>query len=124
MRKLLITIICVIVMSSLWAQAPKNEFLFQSKDTRTELSRGGTSNLALSIVRSRRYIDSEMKLSVGSGLPPGVALSFQPVEGTASSATASLAVSEAAVPGTYNVVLNCTMGNKTKGIIVKLTVLE
>jgi hypothetical protein len=124
MQKLVVTIICLFATWNLSAQSPKNEFLFNTKTTRAELNKGETNHLDLNIVRSKRYEDSEMKLSVGSGLPNGVQVSFQSADDTANTATAAIVASEAAVAGTYNVVLNCTINNKTKGIIVKLIVLE
>lgn len=124
MQRIVVIIICLFAALNLCAQSSKNEFSFQAKTSRTELSRGGTSRLDLNIQRPKRYNDSEMKLTLGSGLPTGVQVSFDPASGAATEATASIAASDAAVPGTYNVVLNCTINNKTKGVIVKLVVLE
>jgi hypothetical protein len=124
MQKLMATIICFLLVWNLAAQPPKTEFTFQAKTSRVAVSRGGTNNLDLSIVRSKRYEESEMKLSVGSALPTGIEVSFQSPNDTAATALVTVVAKEAALPGTYNVVLNCTINNKTKGVIVKLVIPE
>ncbi|WP_133259587.1 hypothetical protein [Pseudochryseolinea flava] len=124
MKNLLMMLFVFMTAMNVSAQSSKNEFVFQAKSSRAELNRGGSSNLDLSIARSKKYEHSEMKLTVGSGLPAGVVVSFNPTMGDVNSATAAIVVSEGATPGTYNLVLNCTINNRTKGIIVKLIVLE
>jgi hypothetical protein len=124
MKKLVVTIICLLALFDLVGQEPKNEFLFQTKSTRSTITRGNTNNLDLRIVRSKRYAESAMKLTVGSALPAGIEVSFQPMDGTTNTATAIIAASPLATSGSYSLVLNCTINNKTKGIIVKLIVLE
>jgi hypothetical protein len=104
-------------------QLPKEEFLFVSSTPVASVRRGETSKLPLEIKRSKRYQKSVAELTVGSSLPAGITASYEESRGVLNAATLILSASPEAVAGDYNLILNCTLNNKRKGVIVKLKVL-
>ena len=104
-------------------QVPKEEFLFLATPAATSIRAGETSKVALEIRRSKRYQKSIAELSVGSSLPAGVTAKYEESSGVLNTATLVLTANEQAVAGDYNLILNCTVNNKRKGVIVKVKVL-
>ena len=126
MKKLSVSLVFFLFMFDLLAQdqsLPKEEFLFVSKVSVATVQRGETSKVPLEILRSKRYQKSMAELSVGSSLPAGITATYEESNGVLNSATLILSASNEAAAGEYNVILNCTLGNKRKGVILKLKVI-
>lgn len=118
-------IVLLLLIQSLNAQdaTPAKEFIVRAKTSKVEVPRGGQCNVEVEILRSKSYQRPEATLSLGSSVPAGVTVTYDPEKGAMSRTTVSIQVSAQATPGDYNVILNCTVKNKTKGVILKLKVL-
>lgn len=126
MKYFILIILCALVQAPLKAQdqaAPEKEFVLRTKTNTIEVSRGSSGTVEVEIVRSKSYQKPEASIRMGSAVPAGVTISYEPATGVADRSTVSIAVSEQAVPGDYNLILNCTVKYKTKGVILKLKVL-
>lgn len=105
------------------ATPPAKEFIVRAKTNKVEVNRGGQGNVEVEILRSKGYQRSEAILSLGSSVTAGITVTYDPEKGVMDHSTVSIQVSAQAAPGDYNVILNCTVKNKTKGVILKLKVL-
>jgi hypothetical protein len=104
-------------------QVPKEEFLFVAASNVATVQRGEISKLPLEIRRSKRYQKSNAELTVGSTLPTGITAAYEESTGVLTSTTLVITASHDAAAGEYNVILNCTLNNKRKGVIVKVKVI-
>lgn len=119
-------IVLLLLLQPLKAQdttPPAKEFIVRAKTSKVEVSRGGQSNVEMEILRSRSYQRPEATLSLGSSVPAGITVTYDPEKGVVDRSTVSIQVSAQAAPGDYNILMNCTVKNKTKGVILKLKVL-
>ena len=119
-------IVLLVLIQSLKAQdatLPAKEFIIRAKTSKVEISRGGQGAVEVEILRSKSYQRPEATLSLGSSVPAGITVTYDPEKGVTDHATVSIQVSSQAAPGDYTVILNCTVKNKTKGVILKLKVL-
>lgn len=104
-------------------QVPKEEFLFLASTNVATVQRGETGKVPLEIRRSKRYQKSKAALTVGSTLPAGITAEYDEASGVLTSATLIISASQEALAGEYNLILNCTVNNKRKGVIVKVKVI-
>lgn len=104
-------------------QIPKDEFLFLASTNVATVQRGETGKVPLEIRRSKRYQKSKAALTVGSTLPAGITAEYDEASGVLTSATLIISASQEALAGEYNLILNCTVNNKRKGVIVKVKVI-
>jgi hypothetical protein len=126
MKKLSLVFGFLVLLGNVQAQEqqlPKEEFLFLSTSPVASLHPGETSKVALEIRRSKRYQKSVAELSIGSSLPAGITATYEESTGVLNTATLVLTANEQAVAGDYNLILNCTVNNKRKGVIVKVKIL-
>jgi len=87
-----------------------------------EAQRESIHTLKINIQRYQGYLKSKAKMGISSTLPPGVSIQFDPVEGFIDKTNASISIGGQAAPGTYSIILNSTLNNKTKGVILKLII--
>jgi hypothetical protein len=103
-------------------EIPQKEFtIFSSKD-RLELVPGDNGQLDVVILKSKGYRKSKIKMGVSSSVPKGVAVTFEPDQGTFDSTKANILIQAEATPGEYLLILNATLNYKTKGFILNLLI--
>ncbi|HEY3405523.1 MAG TPA: hypothetical protein VGK59_19205 [Ohtaekwangia sp.] len=118
----------VSMLFSIWVQAQSSEtlvkdFNLEFSSSSIEVSRGESGRIDLTIQKSKQFQKGNVKLGTGSSLPKGVTIVYEPSTGVITSSSVSIATTTEAVPGTYNLILNGTINQKTKGVIVKLIIL-
>lgn len=104
--------------------APRTEFAIQLSKNALEVKAGTSTELNVTILRSKTYTKSKAKLGFSSQLPEGVSVSFEPAEGLFETSVATISVAENTKAGNYQFILNAELNNKVKGSIVKLEVTE
>jgi hypothetical protein len=78
--------------------------------------------VTVSLIRSNAFSKSKAKLGLSSSLPAGISLSYEPSEGVIESSVAKITVSADAKAGTYLVLPNAIINNKSKGTTLKVIV--
>ena len=114
-----------VITLTLWAQTletPQNEFVLSLSKEQLELSRGEKGGLEIMVLKSKRYQKSNAIMGVSSPLPEGVTITFSPAKGNFDSSTANISIATEAIPGQYMLILNATLNNTTKGMILKLLI--
>lgn len=102
-------------------EIPKKEFTVQADVLTVDITAGGTGKVNLQIMRSKNFQKSDASFRVASSLPEGVTIRYDAQNETDYAAVISTTAHVA--PGTYAVIMNCTIHNKTKGVIVKLKII-
>ena len=103
-------------------EIPEKEFVLALSVQQLEVSRGEKGEIEILILRSKKYEKRHAKMGVSSRLPKGVTISYSPDKGNSDSSIANISVQSDAIPGRYMVILNATLNNKTKGMILKLLI--
>ncbi|MBX2964362.1 MAG: hypothetical protein KF687_17775 [Cyclobacteriaceae bacterium] len=104
--------------------APRTEFTVQLSKNALDVKVGTTSELNVTILRSKTYTKSKAKLGYSTRLPEGISISFEPAEGMFETSVATISVAETAKAGQYLLILNAELNNKVKGSTLKLNVTE
>ena len=115
-------ILCSMLIQAQNAEAPIKDFTLQFSSPSIEMNRGESSKIDLTIQKSKHFQKGNVKLGTGSTLPKGVTVVYEPSTGVITSSSVNIATTAEAVPGTYNLILNGTINQKTKGVIVKLII--
>jgi hypothetical protein len=102
--------------------APRTEYSVSLSENIVKLTAGETKQLTVSILKSKQYSKSKVKLGLSSTLPEGVTITFEPAEGIFDSSVASIAVADNVKEGEYQIIIKSTVNNKIKGSIVKVVV--
>lgn len=102
--------------------SPKNDFILSLSRNTLVLPRGETNLVDISIRKSKGYGKTRVKMGISSPLPNGVNITFDPALGSFDFTTATISVQSDATPGEYLLILNATLGSKTKGSILKLMI--
>ena len=122
----LITFVLVFaVTASTLAQekiTPRTEFTIELSSSVLEIQPGQSSDITISLNRSKTYSKSKAVLRLSSGLPQGVTVAFEPAEGVLERSVAKIVVAEDTKPGNYKIVVNSTLQNKSKGVILNLII--
>lgn len=127
MKKFFLTLAMALTVGGLLAQektAPRSEFTVELSTASLEVKPGETKEVTITLNRSKSFAKSKVLLSVTSGLPAGVSITFEPAEGVIGSSVAKIALTESVKAGTYTIILNSMMQNKSKGKMLKLVVNE
>jgi hypothetical protein len=127
MKNLILTILFAVSSTALFAQertTPRSEFTIELSTATLEAKPGETKNVDITLNRSKSYAKSKAKLGLSSGLPAGVTIEFEPAEGVVESSIAKVSISPAVKPGSYTIILNGVIQNKTKGKTLKLLVTD
>jgi hypothetical protein len=125
MKNVIFTILFAASGAALFAQeriAPRTEFTVTLSATAVEAKPGETKSVDVILNRSKSYAKSNAKLGLSSGLPAGVTIVFEPAEGVIESSVAKISVGSEVKAGTYTIILNSVIQNKSKGKTLKLTV--
>lgn len=121
-----IVLFCLLVLgspaSSQSQKTPPKEFALSFSTHRLELLRGDTSQVEITILKSKGFQKSNITMGTSSGLPKGVTLAYTPARGVFDVTKALIAIQQDALPGEYLVVLNATLSYKTKGSILNLII--
>jgi hypothetical protein len=86
------------------------------------LERGQKDSVEISILRSRSFRTGKATISVSSPAVAGIVATIIPIANKPDNYFMLLTAGNEAQPGGYNVIPNCTLRNKTKGIVVKLII--
>jgi hypothetical protein len=127
MKKILLTLTLALISVVVLAQektAPRSEFTVELSSPSLEVKPGESKDVTITLNRSKSFAKSKVALGISSGLPEGVTVTFAPAEGVIGSSVATIAVAESAKAGSYTIILNSTMQNKSKGKMLKLVVNE
>ncbi|MBA4056380.1 MAG: hypothetical protein C0490_16820 [Marivirga sp.] len=128
MKKIILTSIAlVIVIAGSFAQEksiPRTEFTIALSSPSLEIKQGGTSDVTILLNRSKGYSKSNAVLTLSSGLPEGVSVTFEPSTGIIEQSAAKISVAETTKPGSYMLIVNGAMQHKNKGATLKLVVKE
>lgn len=101
---------------------PRNDFILSFSRNALALARGASDQLDITINKSKGYQKTRVKMGISSPLPKGVNITFDPALGSFDFTTATISVQSDATPGEYLLILNATLGSKTKGSIFKLLI--
>ena len=125
MKNVIFTILLAVATTALFAQektTPKSEFTVELSATTITAKAGETKTVDITLNRSKSYAKSKAKLGLSSGLPNGVTVEFEPAEGVIESSVAKITLGSEVKAGTYTIILNGVIQNKTKGKTLKLVV--
>ena len=103
------------------AEIPKKEFTVHAEAQTVDITAGSTGKINLQILRSKNFQKSEASFRVASSLPEGITIRYDAEN--ESDYAAVITTTPQVTPGTYQVIMNCTIHNKTKGVIVKLKII-
>lgn len=128
MKKMILTTIALMiaVVSSLAQEkiTPRTEFTIALSSSSLEVKAGESSDVTVLLNRSKSYSKSNAVLTLSSGLPEGVSVTFEPSEGIIDQSVVKVSVAETTKPGNYMLIVNGTMQHKNKGATLKLIVKE
>jgi hypothetical protein len=110
------------IVATAQQEKPKKEFLISLSANSVEVKPGETKEVTVSLIRSNAFSKSKAKLGLSSSLPAGISLSYEPSEGVIESSVAKITVSADAKAGTYLVLPNAIINNKSKGTTLKVIV--
>ena len=124
MKPLLIILILTASVASYAQQVevPQREFAVSLSEENVTIARGQNKKIDVLLLKSKAYQKGKMKMGLSSSLPSGLTLTFDPENGHADVAQATITALPDAVPGQYSIILNATINYKTKGSILKITV--
>jgi hypothetical protein len=125
MKKIFFTIALALTGVSLHAQEKtvlRSEFAVELSTTSLEVKAGETKDVNIHLNRSKSFSKSKVVLGISSGLPEGVTVTFEPSEGVLENSVAKVAVAPTVKAGTYTLIVNGVMQNKSKGKMLKLVV--
>lgn len=103
------------------AQAPQKDFIVSLPTNAVEMTSSDSKQIPFTILRSKGFTKSKGVMSVASNLPTGLTVRFEPAEGNFENGEVFL-TTEGTPPGSYNIILNATLGNKKKGSILSVQV--
>jgi hypothetical protein len=115
-------VFCSAVLRAQSAEHTVKDFTLQLSSPSIEINRGATGKLDVAINKSRQFQKSSVTLGTASSLPAGVTVMYEPSSGVINSSVVNISVTADASPGTYSLILSGTINQKTKGVIVKLTI--
>lgn len=116
---LCLTSCCVNAQSRV--EIPKKEFTVLADAHTVDIAAGDTGKVNLQIMRSKGFRKSEASFRVASSLPEGITIQYDAAN--ESDYAAVITTTPQVTPGIYQVIMNCTIHNKTKGVIVKLRII-
>lgn len=116
------TVMLVSVASAQTQEVPRTEYNFVIASNEVELVAGATKEIDFTILRSKQYTKSKAKLGLSSSLPQGLSISYEPSEGVIEHGKVMFTATQELAAGTYQIILKCTVNNKIKSAIVKITV--
>lgn len=114
-----VTSLCMNAQSRM--EVPKKEFIVQTDVQTVDIAAGSTGKVNLQIMRSKNFRKSQASFRVASSLPEGIAIHYDAAN--ESDYAAVITTTPQVAPGIYPVIMNCTIHNKTKGVIVKLRII-
>lgn len=100
---------------------PREEFAFNLSNEKIELAPSSEKKVMLTLVKSKSYNKTSAKLTANP--PAGITINFTPDKGQFETSEVTLTANDQAKPGTYSLLINCTLGNKSKSVIAKIIVL-
>src|SRR4051812_31476889 len=119
--KTLLSIALLLVATVSGAQQ-RSEFSLDLSESIITVKPGTSRQVTVSIARSKGFVRGDVKMGLSNILPEGVTINYEPAVGNFSSSTATITTSSSVAEGTYQIILNGTIQNKTKGAILKVVV--
>jgi hypothetical protein len=111
-----------IVSAQETAVLPTKEFAIALSQNMLEIEPGEKKDVTVTLLRSRSYVKLKAEINLSSSLPPGVSITFEPINGIIESTKALITVSDDAKPGSYTIIVNGSINHKNKGAILKLVI--
>jgi hypothetical protein len=127
MKNILLTLVVVTLANVLHAQEkarPNKEFTVELSATTIDIKPGESKSVEVALLRSKSYSKSNAVLGLSSSLPEGVQISFEPKEGVIEKSMINISTDGTAKAGSYTVIINSVIQNKSKGKILKIVVTE
>jgi len=127
MKNILLTLIIATLANVLHAQEkvrPNKEFTVELSATTIDIKPGESKSVEVALLRSKAYSKSNAVLGLSSSLPRGVQISFEPQEGVMEKSMITISTDGTAKAGSYTVIINSVIQNKSKGKILKIVVTE
>lgn len=119
---LFIVVAVPLILNGQNSNPPRNDFNLSFSRDMLELGRGDSGQVDIVIQKSKSYQRRNVKMGVSSTLPNGVAITFDPEDGKFNQTRANISIQSDAPRGEYLLILNATIGHKTKGSIVRLLI--
>ncbi len=121
--KNLFTLCLLLAMSTAMAQTtPRSEFTITLSESNLVVKPGESKSLTVWISRSKSFAKGNANLGFSSRLPEGITVVYEPSAGNLESSTATITAAPGVASGTYSLVFNATVYNKTKGSVLRLEV--
>jgi hypothetical protein len=124
-RFLLLTIVFAAVSLTGYAQektAPRTDYSVSLSENLITIKPGESKQLTVTIVKSKAFSRSTVKLGLSSSLPEGLTVAYEPAEGKFESSVATFTAAADAKAGEFQVILKTNLNNKIKGSIVKVVI--
>src|SRR5271154_5609545 len=93
---------------------PHEPFAFKLSADKLQLSRGAEQSINLNVVKSNSNTKGKVKLAVVSSLPPGLTVKFSVNNEVLYASVVSVSTTDQTAPGTYSIIISCTIGSKSK----------
>lgn len=104
------------------ADLPKEEFKLFAPVTAISMEKGQKDSIHVAVVRSRSFKNGTATLKVDTPNVSGLAILIKPLPGQPDHYVMHVSASAETPPGEYYIIPACTLRNKTKGIVLKLTI--
>jgi len=113
----------VLILNSTNAQIPpKDSFQLLLSTDNLLLAKGETDSISISVLRSKFYKKGNAVFRFSSPEVKGISVTIQPINDQPDNYSLVVAINDQAESGDYNLIPSCTLRDKTKGVIVKITV--
>jgi hypothetical protein len=121
---LIVVCFCIGTDSSLaqMPQPPKTEFALLLNAPKVTLQKGQSDSVKISVIRSKAYKKGLASLSFSSPSYEGLSITTKPIVDQPDTYMIHVSASEVAKPGDYNILPACTLRNKTKAVVLKVSV--
>jgi hypothetical protein len=102
--------------------APKEEYKLISSATALTVSRGTQDSVKLTVIRSRSFKTGKASMNVNAPTNAGLDVRVKQISVESDEFMVYLITTTDTKPGEYTFIPTCTLRNKQKGIILKLTI--
>jgi hypothetical protein len=106
------------------ASNPKNEFNIELSNNKLEIKPGEEKDITVKLIPSKSYAKLSSVMGLSSMLPEGVHIVFEPSSGIIVATQVHVKIDESVKPGSFTIIINCTMNHKNKGAMLKLIINE
>lgn len=121
------SIVCLLLLTTgskaQTPEPPKEEFKLWAPVTSLSIERGKRDSVNISVLRSRSFRTGKASLvATPPSAAAGLEITIEPLPEQPDNYTMRLSAGSEMRPGEYSILPTCTLRNKTKAIVVKLTI--